>query len=448
MIKSKAKLILKKGDCLVSMNYNEAEKYIHSFTRFGSRLGLERMSRFLERLGNPQDKLRFIHIAGSNGKGSTTKMSATVLQEAGYKVGMYISPFVVDFRERFQINGKMIPKEKLTALVERVAPIVAEMAEQGDQITEFEVVTAIAFLYFYEEACDIVCLEVGLGGRFDATNVIKTPLVAIITSISMDHSEILGDTIAKIAFEKAGVIKENTEVVTYPLQSPDAVSVFMEACSKTNSRLLLPNPAGVEIKRCDVYGARFVYNEKEYTLKLAGRHQIYNAVAVIEAVKLLNKKGFSISEEAISRGIANAKFPARFERMSKEPLIIVDGAHDRQATQALSQTLEMLKASPKIAVMGMMADKEYSAAVSFIAQVCSSIITVPVDNPRALSAEDLARSASEVCKSVFPINDYMEALSRAVELAGENGAVIVCGSFYMASDMRKTIKEYLKKQQG
>lgn len=428
------------------MNYIESEKYIHSFTRFGSQLGLYRMAKLLTLMGNPQDKLKFLHVAGTNGKGSTVKMSATVLKEAGYKVGMYISPFVIDFRERFQINGEMISKLEFASLASHVAPLVEELAKQGEFITEFEVITAIAFEYFYKNKCDIVCLEVGLGGKYDATNVIKSPLAAIITSISLDHTEILGDTVATIAGEKAGIIKDKTTVFTYPLQEDDAVAVFMEQCAKTNSTLVLPNKNNIEILSCDTLGSKFKYGTEKFALSLVGEHQIYNAVAVIEAMRFLATRGFSIDENVIASGIKHAKFPARFEIMNKTPLIIVDGTHNKQAAEALAKTLSKLDKTPKIALMGMMADKDYDAALSFVLGECKGgLVTVPTNNPRAIKPELLAETGKKYCKNVFCEHDYEKALEKAIAISGENGAVIVCGSFYMASDMRKTIKEYLKK---
>lgn len=426
------------------MNFAEAEQYIHSFTRFGSQLGLERMAELLRRIGNPQDQLHFVHIAGTNGKGSTAKMTSTILKEAGYTVGMYISPFVVDFRERFQVNNHMIEKSEFSALVEFIDPYVKELASEGQQVTEFEVITAIAFEFFRRRKCDIVALEVGLGGRFDATNVIRTPDCAVICSISLDHTDILGDTIAEIAFEKAGIIKENTDVVTYPLQEPEALAVFLEQCQKSNSRLIQPNPGAIEILESGVLGSRFVYDGRTYKLRLAGKHQIYNAAAVIETMKVLRKKGFSVSDNAIYQGIKKAAFPARFEIMSRHPLIIVDGAHNRQAAASLAQTLDKLEASPKIAVMGMMADKDYRSAVASIGSKCEEIITIPVPcNPRAVDPVLLAEAAGPYCKTVATIPDYDVALETALSRAGEKGAVIICGSFYMASDMRKTVKKWL-----
>lgn len=426
------------------MTYKEAESYIHSLTRFGSQLSLERMRKLLNLMGNPQDKLKFIHVAGTNGKGSTVKMCSEILKTANYKVGMYISPFVIEFRERFQINNKMIEKMDFARLTKYVDKFAKQLEKDGEQVTEFEMITAIAFKFFEENKCDIVCLEVGLGGRFDATNIIKTPLCAIITSISLDHTAILGDSIEQITHEKAGIIKEKTNVISYPLQEPNAVAVLMEACANKNSKLILPNKNAVEILECDVIGSKFRYDGEKYSLKLVGQHQIYNAVSAIEAMKILRRNSFDISDSDIKIGLKKAKFPARFEIMSKNPLIIVDGAHNTQAAESLAQSLSKIKAEPKIAIMGMMKDKDYNSVVSLISKECENIITIPVDNPRSIDEESLAKTAKHYCDDVLAMTDYNHALYKALDLAGEKGTVIICGSFYMASDMRKKVKSFLK----
>lgn len=424
------------------MTYQESVNYIHSFTRFGSQLGLERMAKLLELMGNPHKKLKFVHIAGTNGKGSTAQFSTRILRKAGLKVGTYISPFVVNFRERFQINNKMISENEFLSLVELITPIVKQLADKGMQVTEFEAITAIAIQFFSQNHVDIVCLEVGIGGRFDATNVIDTPEVAVLTSISLDHVDILGDTIEQIAGEKAGIIKPHTSVVTYPLQEPDAIAVFMERCAQTQSTLLLPNPNAIAINNSDIFGSAFCYDGETYSIQLAGTHQIYNAVAVIEAMKVLQKKGYPISIDCIKQGLQATTFPARFERMHENPLIIVDGAHNKQAVTSLVATMDKMQTSKKIAIIGMMKDKDYQGAVKEIGSRCDMVITVPVDNPRAVDCEVLAEVAKQVCSQVEAIKDYDKALQKATSFADNNSAIIVCGSFYMASDMRKTINNW------
>ena len=427
------------------MRYEEAEAYIHSFTRFGSQLGLGRMRRLLAKMGNPQEKLRFVHVAGTNGKGSTVKLMSSILQEAGYRTGMYVSPFVVEFRERFQVNGEMIGRQEFAELVEWIDGFVRELAIEGEQVTEFEMITAVAFAWFERQGCDIVVLEVGIGGRYDATNVIRTPECAVICSISLDHTDLLGDTITEIAGEKAGIIKPGGTVVTYPLQEPDAVAVFLERCAELGGSLIQPNAGAVEIIATGISGSEFTYGEDSFHIRLVGRHQVYNAVAVIETARVLRRGGWSISEEDIRCGLERTVFPARFEILSERPLIAVDGAHNRQAAASLAETLRNLDSSPKIALMGMMKDKDYRHALGSIGGVCDVILTVSVANfPRSASAQELAAAARDYCGRTEAMPDYHAALERALALAGESGMVVICGSFYLASDLRRVVREYLK----
>lgn len=395
------------------------------------------MVALLDKMDNPQNKLRFIHIAGTNGKGSTAQLCTNILRQSGITVGTYISPFVVDFRERFQVDGAMISPDDFALLVEYTLPFVDELAKVGLQITEFEIITAIAFEYFFRSGCKVVCLEVGLGGKYDATNVINTPDVAIITSISLDHVDILGSTIAEIAGEKAGIIKENTDVITYPLQHEDALPVFLKQCAKTGSTLITPNANSVTIVKNDTTGSEFFYNGLYYSIKLVGAHQIFNAIAVIEAMHILIKKGFDIDEEQIHVGLKETTFAARFECLRTKPIVILDGAHNKQAATSLAQSMLQLPANKIVAIMGMMADKDYESAVRDVGRLCHALITIPVDNSRAIDYNTLAKVAKNYCPRVFAIADYEEAYNFALSLVDENDAIVICGSFYMASDMRR-----------
>ncbi|MEG1996682.1 MAG: folylpolyglutamate synthase/dihydrofolate synthase family protein [Oscillospiraceae bacterium] len=426
------------------MTYKKAEEYIHSLEKFGSKLGLERITTLLNYLGNPHKKLKFVHIAGTNGKGSTVAMSSKILRYSGYKVGMYISPFVIDFRERFQINGKMIEKQEFADLIERIKPFADKMEKNGEQVTEYEIITALAFLFYYQNKCDIVCLEVGLGGTYDATNVIDTPLVAIIASISLDHTTVLGNTIAQIAAQKAGIIKKNTTVVTYPCQETDAISVFMEQCEKTSSTLIVPNSNNVEILEDGILGSKFIYGTQKYSLKLIGTHQIYNAIAVIEGMRVLAKKGFAISEENIKKGLKSATFPARFEIFSKSPVVILDGAHNSQAALSLANSLDKLKVSRLVCIIGIMADKDYKTVARLISTRCNKVITIPVNNPRAINNKVLADYMKQYCDNTVAEDNLEKAFYDALDFAQTDGGIIVCGSFYMASEMRKIIKIWVK----
>lgn len=420
------------------MTYDEAVKYIHSFEKFGWQLGLDRIKALLKKLDNPQDKLKIVHIAGTNGKGSTTTMCANILKNSGYKCGSYISPYIIDFRERFQINSEMISKEDFAHYTAIVKDNIEELKKQDIYITEFEAITAIAFLYFYEKKCDVVCLEVGLGGNYDATNVIKNPLVSIITSISLDHTNILGDTIAKIANEKAGIIKENSDCICYCNQDIDAVSVLMEKCAEKNAKFIKSNTNAIKILKSDIYGNEFRYKDIIYSTSLVGIHQVYNAVSVIEAMNVLKNKGFNIEDECIVESIKNTVFIARFEVLSKKPIVIIDGAHNLEGTTALANTLKNIDANRKYAVIGMLSDKDYEKSTRQILKVVDKLICVPVDNPRALDPKELAKVIDD--KKVSYDYSLENTIKNILKDMNDDDLLIVCGSLYMVGNARQIIK--------
>lgn len=427
------------------MKLTIATEYIHSLTRFGSQLGLSRMEMLLKKLSNPHLKMKFIHIAGTNGKGTTANMCARILQEAGYVVGLYTSPFVLDFRERFQVNGKVISKISLARLIARVRRGIEELGEQGVQVTEFEAVTAVAFLYFLQEKCDIVCLEVGLGGRLDATNVIDTPEVAVITSISYDHVDILGDSIKKIAFEKAGIIKPRTTVVTYPLQNEQALQVISEQCDKKRSKLIVPDIANAKIVRNSDGTMQFDYGGERYATRLVGEHQVYNTIAAICVIEELNKKGFCVKPIDIHLGVYNTLIPARFEHVSRQhPTAYLDGAHNMEAIGAFANSMELMVSQKKIVIMGMMADKEYKEAVKQVASLCDVFIAVDIENPRAADKQVIEDEAKKYCKETYAFAKGSDAVKKAFELAQYDSLIFGCGSFYMMADIRKEMLRYYK----
>ena len=426
------------------MTYAECLTFIHSLDRFGSVPGLERISELLELLGNPQEKLKFIHVAGTNGKGSVTMYCASVLKKAGYKVGAYISPFVVDFRERIQFCGEFISEDDLCEVMQEVLPHYEDMKRRGLQITEFELITAVAFVYFAKKNCDVVCLEVGMGGRFDATNVISSPIVSVIVSISFDHVNVLGDTLEKIAFEKCGIIKPTRPVVSYPEQDEDVLAVIMESCAVKGCRLTVPNFNSVQILSDELFDTRFIYDGFEISPKLLGSHQIKNAITAIETLKLVRSTGFNISDEDISSGISDTVFPARMETLSKKPLIIVDGAHNLSGAETLKSSIEKLEVKP-IIIMGMLADKDFESVVGLIAPLCEEFIAVTPNNPRKLGCKALCEAAKKFTSATYR-EDYTEAVKYAVSKLNGNQALVVCGSLYLASDMRKVIKTFLERQ--
>lgn len=398
------------------MNYNDALNYIHSLEVFGSRPGLKRIKELLSALGNPQNDVRFIHTAGTNGKGSVCTMMSYALRSAGYKTGLYISPFVICFRERIQINGEYIPEETLARLTEQVK-------DTNIQVTEFEFITAVAFLYYKEEKCDVVVLETGLGGRLDATNVIEKPLLSVITGIDMDHTGILGDTYEKIAFEKCGIIKKDSPVCTTYKQRNEVMNVI---CGYKAP--IVPDVTKLSVLKSDLSGNTFIYKDKEYSTKLIGEHQIENATLVIEA---LGCCGLQISYEEIKDGIGKAKFPARLELISKNPTVLLDGAHNPHGAKALEKVIKKLCGVTLIT--GMMKDKDCEEVLKILSSYCKKILTVTVnENPRTMKAEELATLASKYCADVTPCESYMDALNK---VRGEE-MIVIAGSLYLASAIR------------
>lgn len=425
---------------LKSLSYEECLDYIHSFFLLKKKAGLLGISELLKLLDNPQDKLKFVHIAGTNGKGSTTAMTASVLKSAGYKVGIFTSPYIVDFRERFVINDTMIPKEQLCSIVNNLIPLINSLHEQDIPITEFEVVTAIGMCYFASECCDIVCLEVGIGGLFDSTNVIDTPLVACITSISLDHTSILGDTIEQIAFEKSGIIKANTIVVTYPLMDITALAVIMKQVYLTNSTLITPNGNSISIIQSDINKNVFSYNNTTYSIPLVGTHQIYNALCAIEICKVLCTKGFPITDECLVNGLSQVRWMGRLEVISTNPLLIIDGAHNCDGTLALANTIKSLENTKKIVVMGMLKDKDFLPCAKNIAECADIMFTVNVDNPRSLDSATLASHIDKILPT-YICDTMQDGIDKAIDLADETDAIILCGSLYLIGEFKQKYKE-------
>ena len=425
------------------MNYKETLQYIHSLLRFGSRPGLERIRILLERLGNPQDKLKFIHVAGTNGKGSTTSMIVAALSKAGYRTGQYISPYVVKFRERMQIDGEMIGKDELSALMDRVRPEIEAMAAKDEIITEFEAITAAAFLWFYERGCDIVCLEVGLGGRFDATNVIGTPEASVICSISLDHVEILGHTLSQIAMEKCGIIKPHGITVCYPLQEPEALAVIMEHAAENENLLVMGNFASAEILEENMLGSRFLYRDMELELSMAGQHQIANAITAVETLLTLRSKGYALSDTAIKEGLASVRFPARMEVLSRSPLIVLDGAHNLSGMEALERVVASLDKKVTI-IMGMLSDKDYQACAALMAPHVKKFAAIWPENPRALDPKVLADLVRPYCQETEAFESYDAAISFAMEGLLPEDALFICGSLYLSTSMREKMTAILQ----
>ena len=423
------------------MTYSEALKNIHSLLSFGSRPGLDRVSELLRRMGNPQDKLRYIHVAGTNGKGSTCAMLSAILKAEGYKTGLFISPYITDFRERIQINNEPVSEETLTAAVEKTLPIVNQLRDEGIIITEFEYVNALEFYIHAEAKCNVVVLEVGMGGLLDCTNVILPPLCSVITAIGLDHTAILGDTVEAIAEQKCGILKKGSIAVTSK-QDARAMGVIESTAEKLGIPILKSEDIEVEVKEISLKGSRFVYNNREITLPLAGDHQIENAKTALAAVEAVRKEGLlTISDSSIVEGMKNAVNPARLELLSENPVVLLDGAHNPNGIEALKAAIDrFLPDTPIICVMGMLADKDIDSSIALLDGVFERVFTVPIDNPRALSADDLAKKFENHAKAVQPFESREDAFDAAYALAkGTDSAVLICGSLYLAGEIRPYI---------
>ncbi len=410
------------------MNYSDALEFTHSLLKFGIKPGLERVSRLLSRLGDPQKDTKFIHVAGTNGKGSVCAMVSSILRESGKKTGLFISPYIVDFRERIQIDGEYISEEDFAYFAEQVKKVTDEGEESP---TEFEFITAVAFLYFKEKKCDVVVLETGLGGRYDSTNVIGTPLCSVIASISLDHVDILGDTIAKIAEEKCGIIKENGTTVTSPLQKDEALTVIARHCAEKNNTLRLACDTPKIISQT-LSGTVFEYSGEIYNLGLLGEYQMKNVPLAIEVANLLG-----IDTEHVKKGLENAVNPARFEVVSDNPYIIVDGAHNEDGALQLKASLDKYFKGQKIlGVCGMLADKSYERELEILKDNFSSLILMTPDNPRALSAKDLKNTADKIFENTI-ICDESQKLCKLIEDKFPHTPTVIFGSLYLASELRK-----------
>lgn len=416
------------------MNYTETLSWIHGTERFGSRLGLGRMGRLLHRMGDPHLKVPFIHVAGTNGKGSTTTLIASALTAGGFKTGKFISPYILEFRERMQIDGQMIPEETLAALATRLRPIAEEFKAAGDPVTEFELVTVLGLCWFAEQNCDIAVLEVGLGGRLDATNIIPPPVVAVITRIDYDHTAILGDTLSAIAGEKCGIVKRGSTVISYPDQAGEALAVIRRRAAEENDPLLLPDLSQLTVLSSGLCGSRFCYRGEKYSIPLPGPHQVLNAVTALEALKALSDTRFAVSPQEIAAGFAAARFPARLELLRQSPPVLLDGAHNPNGGRALCDAVKSLGLHHLTAVVGMLRDKDCLPVLQMMAPYCARMIVTTVPNPRSYPAEEFAGLARSVCPRVTVCPDCQEA-ARLALAEGGNG-VLVFGSLYLASAVR------------
>jgi len=420
------------------MTYNEALEYIHGARKFGSKLGLHNMKVLLGLMDNPQKNLRFVHVAGTNGKGSTSAFIANILMKAGYKTGLYTSPYIQRFTERMRICNREIDGDELADITAFVKSCVDRMITMGENYpTEFEIVTAIAFEYYYRNACDIVVLETGLGGRFDPTNIIDTPELAVITSISYDHTDILGNTLPQIAFEKAGIIKQNGDVVIYS-QCRETERVFEEACERMSARLHRTDFSGVVLHEFGPEGQVFSFEGYDrLKIGLLGRHQIYNASVAVKAAEVLSSKGFGLSEGIVRKGLERTRWPGRLEILSRKPIFIIDGAHNPDGAAVLRKFIdEYFPGKPVTYIMGVMKRKDYHSMMETVLPGCRRLFAVTPEAPGALSAEELAKYAVCYCNDIH-ISDTIEiAVRTSVETATPDEVICAFGSLYYIGAVR------------
>ncbi len=413
------------------MNERQVMEYMEQVSAYGIVPGLDSIRELCRELGDPQKELRFVHIAGTNGKGSVSAFLAEILKCAGYRVGRYLSPTLFQYRERIQVNGSCITKAALGRGVERIKGICDGMVARGlPHPTPFEIETALGFLYFREKACDVVVLETGMGGLLDATNIVENTLAAVLTSVSMDHMQFLGDTPEKIAFQKAGIIKRGCRVVS-AVQRKEVMEVIQAGAEAMGCPLQAVKPEMLSHVRYGLEKQSFDYGGlKKLELSLAGKYQIENAALAAETVEALREQGLSVSEEALRLGLLRTQWPGRFTLIGKKPYFIVDGAHNEEAAVRLAESLEFYFTNKRVIyIMGVLKDKEYEKIIASTHALADQIITVtPPGNPRALPAYELARAVAEVHCDVTAADSLEEAVEMSRLLAGKEDVIVAFGS--------------------
>ena len=409
--------------------------YIHGLYRKGTKPSLHRVAYLLEKLGDPHKKLRFVHIAGTNGKGSTAAMTASILTKAGYRTGLFTSPYIYRFNERMQIGGVQISDEDVISFTKKVR-IIAESMEEPP--TEFDFVTAMAMDYFATQNCDIVVLEVGVGGLLDSTNIIPAPEVAVITNIGLDHTDLLGDTVEKIAAVKAGIIKEGCHAVVYD-STPAVEQVYAAICREKHVSLKKANFTQLCSVSKSLDGQCFHFgNRKNLFLPLLGEHQLHNAAVVLRVIDTLQENGWSIPEDAVREGLETVSWPGRFHIVDRDPLFIIDGGHNPQCIEALVQNIKDYLTGKKIIVLaGVLADKDYADMFRPVMPFADTFVCITPDNPRKMDASDLARYLTEAGANAVPCSSAEAGVALAKELAGKDGVILSFGSLYALGDIHR-----------
>ena len=427
------------------MNYEESRAYIRAAElKKGIVLGLENMREMMRRLGDPQDELKYVHVAGTNGKGSVIAYLYSALSGAGYRVGRYISPAVYSYRERMEVNGEPVSREKFAAYVTRIAEVIDEIVKEGKpHPSVFEIETAAAFLYFQDEKCDLVLMEVGMGGDLDATNIIRTTVLSILVSISMDHTAFLGNTLGEIAEKKAGIIKPDSHMVTVK-QQPEAEAVIRRICEEQNVPYEAADRDSAEVLEASITGQTFLYKGEKYTISLAGAYQKENAVAALRALEILYEQGYPTTLVQRQDGLKRTTWPGRFALLGTEPDFVVDGAHNPAAADMLAASIERyFKGKRIIYIMGMFRDKDYRKVIRKTEKYADTILTIAApDNPRALTPQELADAVREFHSDVRPFDNIEAAVAEAYQLAGKEDVIIAFGSLAFLGDLTEIIRKH------
>ena len=425
------------------MDYQQSRAYVKDADQYaGGALDLTNIKELMKRLGDPQNQLKYVHVAGTNGKGSVIAYLYTTLSEAGYRVGRYISPSVYSYREKMEVAGRAVSREQFAGYVTRVAAAIEEMTAEGlAHPTPFEIETAVAFLFFSEEKCDLVVLEVGMGGNLDATNIIKNTVLAVLVPISMDHQSFLGNTLAEIAEKKAGIIKPGCSVVTVG-QKLEALKVIKEVCRENSAELTVADLELAKAVKEDFAGQILEYKGETYELSLAGSYQTENAALAIEALNILDKKGYPTTIEQRKKGLKDTKWNGRLTIIHRNPLFIVDGAHNPAAADMLEDSVrKYFKGRRMFFIMGVFRDKDYHYIIRKLCPYAEQIVTVETpDNPRALPADELAEAIRLCNPHVQAAESIQDAVDKVFAMAGSEDVILSFGSLSFIGEITTSVK--------
>jgi len=426
------------------MNYAEAVDFIENAAMFGMKLGLTNISKLLELLGDPQKSMNIIHVAGTNGKGSVCSYITNILMAAGYKTGMFTSPYLEKFTERMQVDLENIPDDKVVEYVEILKAKIAIMVNEGfNHPTFFELNTAMSLMYFEETGCDAVVLEVGLGGRYDSTNVIDSPVVSVITTIGYEHMTILGNTLGEIAYQKAGIIKKDRPVAIYGDISEEALTIIKWVAAENGSKFKISDFTSLENIKTINTGYKFGYNKMTgIEIGMMGQHQIKNACLAIDAVAIMTENKLVVSDSAIRTGLRNTRWPGRVEIINESPVIICDATHNPQGAEVLRAAIdERYRGKRIVYVMGVMKDKNYDEMAKIVIKDAFAVITVTPNWHRALDAGILLDTVKKYCENAYTGDTIKTAMETALKLAGEDGIICSFGSLYYVADVKNFVRE-------